>query len=137
MTRLLDFPLSAMRSRRQKGPCTASSKLFGPAVRLLTEVTWSIARTAAVRRAMLWRYFAEEISREETVRIRFGAEGKRRSTFSDCRKAVSLVEKKKCSSTTGLRSTNIATSKKRPAVSASSNQCKPEAVGLRIFVDIP
>src|SRR5213080_178685 len=71
------------------------------------------------------RYRGEEISRDDTVRISSGRDGKRCSIFLDWRNWGSLVEKKKFSSTTGLRSTRAATSTNKATVSASIHQCVP------------
>ena len=65
------------------------------------------------------------MSREETARMTSGCDGKRRSIFFVCWTPGSLVEKKKFSSTTGLRSTNVATSANNTPVIASINQYDP------------
>src|SRR6266566_4703007 len=58
-----------------------------------------------------------------------GCDGKRRSISLDCPNPGSLVEKKKFSSTTGLRSTRAATRTNKTAVTASIHQCAPEPSG--------
>src|SRR5438132_3003549 len=59
-----------------------------------------------------------------------GCDGKRCSIFLDCPNPGSLVEKKKFSSTTGLRSTRAATSPNSTTVNASIHQCVPNRTGL-------
>ena len=54
-----------------------------------------------------------------------GCEGKRWSTFLDCWTPGSLVEKKKFSSTTGLRSTKSATRTNNKIVIANMTHCSP------------
>src|SRR5207244_12329701 len=71
------------------------------------------------------------MSPEETARTSCGCDGKRCSIFLDCPNPGSLVEKKKFSSTTGLRSTNTTTSTNNTAVTASISQCVPN--GTRFF----
>src|SRR5207244_13047863 len=71
------------------------------------------------------------MSPEETARTSCGCDGKRCSIFLDCPNPGSLVEKKKFSSTTGLRSTNTATSTNNTTVTASISQCVPN--GTRFF----
>src|SRR5207244_11654597 len=71
------------------------------------------------------------MSPEETARTSCGCDGKRCSIFLDCPNPGSLVEKKKFSSTTGLRSTNTTTSTNNTAVTASMSQCAPN--GTRFF----
>src|SRR5438132_9449229 len=66
------------------------------------------------------------MSLEETARTSCGCEGKRCSIFLDCPNPGSLVEKKKFSSTTGLRSTNTATKTNNTMVMASISQCAPK-----------
>src|SRR5947199_10632056 len=63
------------------------------------------------------------MSLEDTATTSCGCDGKRCSIFLDCPNPGSLVEKKKFSSTTGLRSTNTATSTNNTAVIASISQC--------------
>src|SRR5207245_8652781 len=72
----------------------------------------------------------EESSRDDTARRTSGCDGKRCSIFLDCPNPGSLVEKKKFSSTTGLRSTNTATSTNNTAVIASISQCASNRVSL-------
>src|SRR5881396_3307750 len=59
-----------------------------------------------------------------------GCDGKRCSIFLDCPNPGSLVEKKKFSSTTGLRSTRAATSPNNTTVTASIHQCAANQTGL-------
>src|SRR5947208_12267866 len=66
------------------------------------------------------------MSLEDTATTSCGCDGKRCSIFLDCPNPGSLVEKKKFSSTTGLRSTNTATKMNNTAVTASISQCAPE-----------
>src|SRR6266581_4361348 len=75
------------------------------------------------------RYRGDEMSLEDTARMSCGCDGKRCSIFLDCPNPGSLVEKKKFSSTTGLRSTNTATRTNKTAVTASIHQCAPEPSG--------
>src|SRR5436190_23688910 len=70
------------------------------------------------------------MSPEETARTSCGCDGKRCSIFLDCPNPGSLVEKKKFSSTTGLRSTNAATSTNNTTVTASISQCAANQLGL-------
>src|SRR5439155_944422 len=124
---LLDLRSLAINSRFQNGLASPSSKLFGPAVKLLTVLTASIAW---ISRVSLWirpKYRDDEISREDTARMSSGCDGKRRSIFLDCPNPGSLVEKKNFSSTTGLRSTKAATSPSNPTVTASIHECVPTA----------
>src|SRR4030095_1801680 len=78
-----------------------------------------------VRRWIRLRYRGEEISWDDTARISCGCDGKRCSTFWDSRTLRSPVEKKKFSSTTGLRSTKTATTTNNKAVNPSISQCVP------------
>src|SRR5207253_2197361 len=57
-------------------------------------------------------------------------DGKRCSIFLDCWNCGSLVEKKKFSSTTGLRSTNTATRTNNATVIPSIHQCAPNRTGI-------
>ena len=123
MITLLAFRSGAMSSRLQNGLLSASSKLFGPSVRLLTAFTPSMVWARCVSFWIRLRYRCEEISRDDTARITSGCDGKRRSIFLVWRIPGSLVEKKKFSSTTGLRSTNIATSTNKTAVMINITQC--------------
>src|SRR6184192_3342217 len=78
------------------------------------------------------------MSRDDTARITSGCDGKRCSIFLDCPNPGSLVEKKKFSSTTGLRSTKTATSTNKTTVKASISQCAPGSFfqfGSRTFID--
>ena len=59
-----------------------------------------------------------------------GCDGKRCSIFLDCPNPGSLVEKKKFSSTTGLRSTSAATSPSNRTVIASIHQCAARGSGI-------
>ncbi len=52
------------------------------------------------------------------------------SIFLDCPNPGSRVEKKKFSSTTGFRSTRIATSANNTTVTASIHQCAPDQISL-------
>src|SRR5437773_935142 len=122
---LLDLRSFAIKSRLQNSPSTASWKLFGPAVKLLTALTSSIASICWVSRWIRLRYRGEEISWDETARISCGCDGKRCSTVLDSRTPGSLVEKKKFSSTAGLRSTKTATMTNNTAVTPSISQCVP------------
>src|SRR4051812_19294683 len=61
-----------------------------------------------------------------------GCEGNRSSICFDCRNCGSRDEKKKFSSTTGLRSTRAATKTKSPSVTSSICQCVPD--GIRSFM---
>src|SRR5438552_942532 len=70
------------------------------------------------------------MSPEETARTSCGCDGKRCSIFLDCPNPGSLVEKKKFSSATGLRSTRAATSPNKTTVTASIHQCAPERSGI-------
>src|SRR6266568_3663622 len=70
------------------------------------------------------------MSRDDTARITSGCDGKRCSIFLDCPNPGSLVEKKKFSSTTGLRSTKAATRTNKAAVTASIHQCAPAPSGI-------
>src|SRR5438874_8583297 len=70
------------------------------------------------------------MSLEDTARMSCGCDGKRCSIFLDCPNPGSLVEKKKFSSTTGLRSTRAATSPNKTTVTASIHQCAPERSGI-------
>src|SRR6267143_89226 len=70
------------------------------------------------------------MSRDDTARITSGCDGKRCSIFLDCPNPGSLVEKKKFSSTTGLRSTKSATRTNKKAVTASIHQCAPDGSGI-------
>src|SRR5437016_13265167 len=69
------------------------------------------------------------MSRDDTARITSGCDGKRCSIFLDCWNCGSLVEKKKFSSTTGLRSTNTATRTNNATVIPSIHQCAPNCTG--------
>src|SRR5439155_18224541 len=102
----------------------------GPAVRLLTEFTPSMLSISCVSFWIRPRYRDEEISRDDTVRISSGRDGKCCSIFLDSRNPGTLVEKKKISTTTGLRSTNAAPSTNNPTVMASISQCAPNQLGL-------
>src|SRR5947199_10130819 len=78
----------------------------------------------------LWirsKYRDDEISLADTARMSSGCDGKCRSIFLECPNPGSLVEKKKFSSTTGLRSTNTATKMNNTAVTASISQYAPES----------
>src|SRR5438477_3077736 len=123
---LLDLRSFAMSNRLQNGLSTASWKFLGPLLRLLTAVTSSSDSTSRLRFWMRSRYRGEEISLEETASTSCGWDGKLLSILFDCAKPGSLVEKKKFSSTTGLRSTNTATRTNRTAVTASISQCAPD-----------
>src|SRR2546423_11703374 len=70
------------------------------------------------------------MSREETVKITSVGDGNCFSIFFVWRNCGSPVEKKKFSSTTGLRSTKNATTANSPAVSASIHQCAPNKPSL-------
>src|SRR5438034_9489524 len=70
------------------------------------------------------------MSLDDTAKMTSGWDGKRCSIFLDWRNPGSLVEKKKFSSTTGLRSTNTATSTNKTAVIASISQCALNRVSL-------
>src|SRR5260370_37953195 len=78
------------------------------------------------------------MSLEDTATTSCGCDGKRCSIFLDCPNPGSLVEKKKFSSTTGLRSTNTATSTNKTTVKASISQCAPGSffqIANRTFID--
>src|SRR5438874_13136207 len=122
---LLDLRSFAIKSRLQNSPSAASWKLFGPAVKLLTALTSSIASSCWVRRWIRPRYRGEEISWDDTARISCGCDGKRCSTFLDSRTPGSLVEKQKFSSTDGLRSTKTATRTNNKAETPSIHQRVP------------
>src|SRR5438046_9935265 len=83
-----------------------------------------------VRRWIRLRYRGEEISWDDTARISCGCDGKRCSTFLDSRTPGSLVEKKKFSSTAGLRSTKTATRTNNTPVSLSISQCVPNQISF-------
>src|SRR6266404_8794660 len=70
------------------------------------------------------------MSREETAKTTCVCDGNCLSIFFVWRNCGSLLEKKKFSSTTGLRSTKAATSPKSTAVSNSIHQCAPTKPGL-------
>src|SRR5438046_9060992 len=70
------------------------------------------------------------MSLDDTAKITSGWDGKRCSIFLDWRNPGSLVEKKKFSSTTGLRSTNAAISTNNTTVTASISQCAANQLGL-------
>src|SRR5438094_10643341 len=70
------------------------------------------------------------MSLEDTARISCGCDGKRFSIFLDCPNPGSRVEKKKLSSTTGLRSTKTATRTNKRAVTAIIYQCAPKRSGV-------
>src|ERR1041385_725749 len=70
------------------------------------------------------------MSLEETARMSCGWDGKCCSIFLDCPNPGSLVEKKKFSSTTGLRSTKAATSPNNTTVTASIHQCALAPSGI-------
>src|SRR6266404_5377593 len=131
---LLALRSFAISSRLQNGLATASAKLFGPAVTLLTELTPSIFSTSCVSLWILLRYRGEEISLDDTVRITCDGEGKCCSIFLDWRTPGSLVAKKKFSSTTGLRSTKTATRTNNTTRIASISQCEPNGVSLSRMV---
>src|SRR5436305_13219949 len=78
------------------------------------------------------------MSLEDTARISCGCDGKRFSIFLDRPNPGSRMEKKKLSSTTGLRSTKTATSTNKTTVKASISQCAPGSFfqfGSRTFID--
>src|SRR2546428_426714 len=70
------------------------------------------------------------MSGEETARMTSGSDGNRCSIFLDCPNPGSLVEKKKFSSTTGLRLTNPATITNNATVTASICQCVLKLIHL-------
>src|SRR5438128_2115728 len=70
------------------------------------------------------------MSRDDTARITSGWDGKRCSIFLDWPNPGSLVEKKKFSSTTGLRLTNTATITNNATVTASICQCVLKLIHL-------
>src|SRR6266403_2931041 len=76
------------------------------------------------------RYRGEEMSCDETARTNSEGDGKRCSIFFDWRNCGSLVEKKKFSSTTGLRATRNPTTPKSTAVISSISQCVPGEVSF-------
>src|SRR5947209_6938038 len=65
------------------------------------------------------------MSFDDTARINSDGEGKLRSIFLDWPSCGSLLEKKKFSSTCGLRSTTTATNANSTAVTKNINQCVP------------
>ena len=71
------------------------------------------------------------MSRDDTAKMTSGCDGKRRSIFFVCRIPGSLVEKKKFSSTTGFRSTNVATNTNKTPVMININQWDPNGIALR------
>src|SRR5437660_11033561 len=124
---LLDLRSFAMSNRLQNGLSIASWKFLGPLLRLLTAVTSSSDSTSRLSFWMRSRYRGEEISLEETASTSCGWDGNCWSIFFDCPKPGSLVEKKKFSSTTGLRSTNTATRINNAAATASISQRAPDS----------
>src|SRR5207302_5889343 len=132
MMTLLDFLSGAISSRLQNGLFSASSKLFGPSARLLTALTPPMVWTRCVSLWIRLRYRCEEISRDDTARITSGCDGKRRSIFLVWRIPGSLVEKKKFWSTTGFRSTNVATRRNNPPVMININQCDRNGIRTRV-----
>ena len=70
------------------------------------------------------------MSCDDTARINSDGEGKRCSIFFDWRICGSLVEKKKFSSTTGLKLTRVATRPNNTTVKSSTHQCAPSEAGL-------
>src|SRR5437588_1021838 len=136
---LLDLRSFAMSNRLQNGLCTASWKFLGPLLRLLTAVTSSSDSTSRLSFWMRSRYRGEEISLEETASTSCGWDGKLLSILFDCAKPGSLVEKKKFSSTTGLRSTNTATRMNNTAATASISQCAPDnlfQIAAGVFIEL-
>src|SRR5213594_3216185 len=132
MITLLDFRSRAINNRLQNGLLTASSKLFGPSARLLTALTPPMVWARCVSLWIRLRYRCEEISRDDTARITSGCDGKRCSIFLVCWIPGSLVEKKKFWSTTGVRSTNAATSTSSTPPITSINQCDPNGIRTRV-----
>src|SRR5436305_7185453 len=72
------------------------------------------------------------MSREETASMTSGCDGKRCSIFLVCWIPGSLVEKKKFSSTTGFRSTNVATITNNTPAMININQCDPNGIRTRV-----
>src|SRR6267143_3366838 len=70
------------------------------------------------------------MSRDDTAKITSVCEGNCFSIFFVWRSCGSFVEKKKFSSTTGLRSTKAATTPKSTTVTSSIHQCAPNKPGL-------
>src|SRR6266496_3998358 len=92
---LLDLRSLAIRRRLQKGLLSASAKLFGPAVRLLTALTALMSWSCCVSFWIRPRYRAEDMFRDETARMISGWDGKCCSIFVDWMTPGSVVEKKK------------------------------------------
>src|SRR6266513_5096263 len=127
---LLDLRSGAIRRRLQNGLANASWKFFGPAVKLLTALTASMVWICCVSFWIRPWYRGEEMSLDDTAKMTSGWDGKRCSIFWDWRNPGSLVEKKKFSSTTGLRSTRAATSTNKATVTASISQCVPNRTAI-------
>src|SRR6266481_6123256 len=72
------------------------------------------------------------MSRDDTARITSGCDGKLCSIFLVCWIPGSFVEKKKFWSTTGVRSTNAATSTSSTPPITSINQCDPNGIRTRV-----